>query len=255
MKIITLNVWGGKMFEPLIDFIRKHAEDTDIFCFQDCLFGDKAEFSPLRKGRINLFHELESVLPDFNSVIYRDEEESFFAGEMLPADVGCGQVIFLRKNIELLESGGFRSHPNGSYYKGATLVSGRCQWIKIHLNEGDVAILSVHGLWQKGSEKKDTPERLEQSAMIRKFSDAHEGKKILCGDFNIIQDGNALGILEEGMTNLVKKYNISSTRNSFYSKDEKFADYFFVSNDVETIDFKTFPDEVSDHLALFLDWK
>ena len=35
MKLITLNIWGGKVFEPLMEFFRKHAEDTDIFCLQE----------------------------------------------------------------------------------------------------------------------------------------------------------------------------------------------------------------------------
>ncbi len=35
MKIITLNIWGGKVFEPLMNFFKEHAEDTDIFCLQE----------------------------------------------------------------------------------------------------------------------------------------------------------------------------------------------------------------------------
>ena len=35
MKLITLNVWGGKVFEPLMDFFKKRAGDTDIFCLQE----------------------------------------------------------------------------------------------------------------------------------------------------------------------------------------------------------------------------
>ena len=34
MKLITLNIWGGHVHEPLHTFIKQHA-DTDIFCFQE----------------------------------------------------------------------------------------------------------------------------------------------------------------------------------------------------------------------------
>ncbi len=34
MKLLCLNVWGGKIHEPLLDFIKKHS-DIDIFCFQE----------------------------------------------------------------------------------------------------------------------------------------------------------------------------------------------------------------------------
>ena len=57
--------------------------DVDIFCFQDVLFGSKPEFTPIQQGRINLFAEMEKVLSDFNSVVYRDPEESYFHGELL----------------------------------------------------------------------------------------------------------------------------------------------------------------------------
>lgn len=255
MKLITLNLWGGKLYEPLIQFIKTHSFDTDIFCFEDALFGSRPEFSPLQKARINLFEEMQNVLPDFNAFIYRDPEESYIHGELLPLDVGCGQVIFVRKNIKVLENGGFRSHPDSPYHKGGDLVSGRCQWIKIKTDREDITILNLHGLWQRNSQKKDTPERVEQSQKIRDFFDSHNGKKILCGDFNIINDGNAMSMLEEGMINLIKEYNITSTRSSHYLKEEKFADYVLVSSDIKVKDFNVFVNEVSDHLPLRVDFK
>jgi exonuclease III len=253
MKLITLNLWGGKLYNPLIEFIKTHSGNVDIFCFQDALFGTKAEFSPVQKARTNLFEEIQKVLTDFNAFIYRDQEESYIHGELLPLDVGCGQVIFVRKNIEVLENGGFRSHPDSPYHKGGDLVSGRCQWIKIRSDGEEITILNLHGLWQRDSQKKDTPERMEQSQKIQEFFKNHTGKKILCGDFNIINDGNAMSMLEEGMVNLVKKFNITSTRSSHYPKEEKFADYVLVSKDIEVKDFQVLPDEVSDHLSLLLE--
>jgi len=34
MKLITLNIWGGHMFNPLLEFIQAH-QDIDIFCLQE----------------------------------------------------------------------------------------------------------------------------------------------------------------------------------------------------------------------------
>jgi len=48
MTIITLDIWGGKVREPLLEFFRAHASDTDIFCLQEVFFGD--DFSlPLQR--------------------------------------------------------------------------------------------------------------------------------------------------------------------------------------------------------------
>ena len=56
------------------------------------------------------------------------------------------------------------------------------------------------------------------------------------------------------MRNLVKEYEITSTRTSFYKKSEdKHADYIFVSNGIEVKDFRVLPEEVSDHSALYLE--
>lgn len=35
MKLVSLNVWAGRVFDPLMNFVSEHARDTDIFCFQE----------------------------------------------------------------------------------------------------------------------------------------------------------------------------------------------------------------------------
>ncbi len=255
MKLVTLNLWGGKLYEPLIQFIKEKSVDVDVFCFQDALFGSKPEFTAVQKGRVNLFLEMEKVLTDFHSVVYRDPDESYFHGELLPLDIGCGQTIFVRKSIQIIENGGFRSHPDSPYHKGGDMVSGRCQWIKLQLPDGEnLTLLNLHGLWQRNTNKADTPERIEQSKKINDFFKSVKGKKILCGDFNIIPDGQAMSMFEDGMTNLVKEYKIATTRSSHYPKEEKFADYILTSKDITVNDFKVLPDEVSDHLVLLVDF-
>ncbi|MGL6035657.1 MAG: hypothetical protein ACRC0B_00600 [Legionella sp.] len=34
MKLITLNIWGGYIRNPLLEFIHEH-KDIDIFCLQE----------------------------------------------------------------------------------------------------------------------------------------------------------------------------------------------------------------------------
>lgn len=255
MKLITLNVWGGKLYEPLIKFLEEHSKDVDIFCFQDALFGSKPEFTPIQNGRVNLFSEIEKVLTDFNFVIYRDPEESYFHGELLPLDIGCGQLIFVRKSIKILESGGFRSHEDSPYHKGGDMVSGRCEWVRLSSEIGDITVLNMHGLWQRNSKKADTLERLQQSEKVNQFFRSIQGKKILCGDFNLAPEGEAMRKFEDNMINLVKEYKITSTRSSHYPKEEKFADYILVSKDVVVTNFQVLSQEVSDHLPLILDFQ
>ena len=78
----------------------------------------------------------------------------------------------------------------------------------------------------------------------------------MSGDFNLLPDTQSIKKLENfGLRNLVKEYNITSTRTSFYTKSEKFADYAFVSSEIAVKDFKVLPDEVSDHSPLYLEFE
>ena len=101
--------------------------------------------------------------------------------------------------------------------------------------------------------KTDTEERILQSKHIRDFIKRQNEQTILVGDFNLSPDTESLAIVEEGLRNLVKEYGVTSTRTSFYKKEEKFADYALASPDVNIVDFKVLPDEVSDHAPLYLE--
>ncbi len=71
------------------------------------------------------------------------------------------------------------------------------------------------------------------------------------GDFNVLPETKSIQLLEAaGMRNLVREFGITSTRSPLYTKPEKYADYIFVSKDIEVASFEVLPDVVSDHMAL-----
>ena len=73
------------------------------------------------------------------------------------------------------------------------------------------------------------------------------------GDFNLLPETQSIKKLESiGLRNLIKEYGVTSTRTAHYTKLEKYADYMFVSRDIEVADFKVLPDAVSDHSPLYL---
>lgn len=254
---MTLNAWGGKIFEPLMDFVESHAKDTDIFCMQEMLFGPRAEFAPTSKGRMNLCSEIERRLPDFDTLAYPAPKEArYFEAELLPEDTYPGLVMFIRKGIDVIEQGGFRCYqrdiPAGADFGGKMTAS--CQWARIRQNDAsDVIVMNLHGLWQTKTEKIDTPERITQSRLLQDFLNARDGKKILCGDFNLRIDGESLSILEQNMANLIKKFGVTSTRSSLYTKPDRFADYVLVSPEIQVDQFAVLQNEVSDHLPLRLE--
>jgi exonuclease III len=252
MKLISLNIWGGIVYEPLINFIKNHSEDTDIFCFQEVLFGDTPDFTEINKGRINIFKEISDILSDFDSV-KRITIVDHLNSE--PIDFSGGQAIFIRKNIKIRDMGEMYCYdklPHNTNKGGKW--TGSVQWIEFSLNDSNFIISNLHGLWQQDTFGADTPERLTQSKKIKDFLNTKHGKKIICGDFNLNPHGNSISILEEGMINLININNINLTRSSFYLKQNKCSDYILISPDIQIKDFKLLKDEVSDHLPLFLDF-
>jgi len=151
-----------------------------------------------------------------------------------------------------LNEGEIIIHENKNYQGKGPIHSRILQWIECHLNNQMYAILNMHGLWN-GQGKKDSSERLYQSQRIYDFMQKLNIPIILCGDFNLRPDTESMRILEKNMNNLIKTYGVTSTRTSLYEKEEKFADYILVSNDVTVKEFKVLSEEVSDHAALFLE--
>ena len=115
-------------------------------------------------------------------------------------------------------------------------------------------ILNFQGMWHPTIKKIDCPERILQSQKIRVFMDALPGEKILCGDFNLNPDTESLALLEKGMRNLVKEYNITTTRSELYPKEQKFADYTLVTPGVDVKSFTVPALTVSDHLPMILEF-
>ncbi|KKU05473.1 MAG: Endonuclease/exonuclease/phosphatase [Parcubacteria group bacterium GW2011_GWA2_45_30] len=216
MKLITLNIWGGKVYAPLMAFLKEHAEEVDIFCLQE-VFNTSMEEEIPSEARIKIFSEIGSVLTSFT-------------GFHAPITIGwdfTGKPESRPRNVQYV-----RFSQNGIHY----------------------TICNFHGHWKPHTNKEDLPERIEQSQKIVEFLKPEKSKKILCGDFNLAPHTQSIRILEDGMRNLVKEYGITSTRSHYYTKDGKFADYILVSPEVEVKDFKVLPDVVSDHLPLYLEF-
>jgi len=242
------------VYDPLIEFIKNSAKDTDIFCFQELFFGDKPG-NDVGASRVNLAQELAKALPDFIMYPRLAPKGSYFMKQLSVSPIG--QAIFIRKNISIVEEGGFFTYPADSPIAPVLNHSGNFQYLKVRVNNGEFLIGNLHGLWQ-ASGKRDTPERLEQSGILQEFYNSQSGKKIICGDFNLRPETKSISILEESFKNLIKTYNIKSTRSHFYKDADKYSDYIsdyaFVSRDVDVKDFRVLNNIVSDHLAIELEF-
>ena len=242
MKMITFNTWGGRVgAEPIKNFFKKH-QDTDIFCLQEIWQTlDRGNIEVLdERIVITLLEEIASVLPD-HQIFFRPQYRNIY-----------GLASFVKKSIKVEDEGELfvfkhQGHENpisvGNHARNI-------QYLNLQTPKGTITIINFHGLWN-GQGKTDTPDRLEQSQKIANFISQLKTPFILTGDFNLNPDTESFKILEQCChRNLIKDYNVVSTRSKFYEKPGKFADYTLTSPEIKVIDFKVLPDEVSDHLAL-----
>ncbi len=84
---------------------------------------------------------------------------------------------------------------------------------------------------------------------------ALKAEYVLLGDFNLTPDTISLQMFEKelGCRDLIKEYGITSTRTHLYPKENKFADYAFVSRGVSLKKFEVMPDVISDHSPLLVE--
>jgi len=250
MKIITLNAWGGRVTEPLKEFLLQN-QDVDIFCLQEIFHNaEDKEISELLSGDTknlvrDLYQTTQGLLPTHNSFFTPVFEDYY------------GLAIFIKKNIVLKDNGEVLLYENRNFpdLKDPDKDHTRkMQWIRFTQNGSEYCVMNIHGHWDI-SGKLDTNNRILQSNRVRLFTEKlpRDIKKIMCGDFNLRPETKSMDILEEGMINLIKTNNVISTRTSLYKKEDRLADYILISPNIKPKDFKVVSNGVSDHSALFLE--
>ena len=85
MQLISLNIWGGHVREPLARFIKTY-QDVDVFCLQE-VYREADHKIALDDRVVNLhvYEEIEKLLPNHQG-FFRPVVDGIF-----------GQAIFIKK--------------------------------------------------------------------------------------------------------------------------------------------------------------
>lgn len=259
MKLISLNTWGGKALEPLLNFIAENEKDTDVLCFQEITFNTAGE-KEISGYRANLLNDLTKTLPEFN-YYYTPWLRGFDPkGKDVDYDLQEGIAIFIKKEYQLVENDENllinKKFPRVK--KDFSNMPSILQRVTIDFKGQALHIFTTHGVSFPGS-KLDTPDRIKQSEGIIEIMDKFEGPKILCGDFNLMPDTESINMLGDVSRNLIKEFNIQNTRsrlNPYFNKPDRqfFADYTFVSEDIKVKSFAVPDIAISDHLPMILEF-
>lgn len=253
MKLITLNVWGGKLYDSLLRFVKEYSQEIDIFCFQE-IYQAPVDRLISRGMHADIYGELAKNLPQHTGY-FTPHLQNYDLGGKVDFDLKAGLAIYIRKNIQVNECKDIFTYRDGLKLLNddITTIPRNLQYISFIVNNNNYLISHFHGIWYPKT-KTDTPDRIKQMRKIKEFLSPREERKILCGDFNVLPTTKSMKILEKGMVNLIKKYNIKTTRNKYYEREEKHTDYVLVSPNVTIKQFSVIDQLVSDHLPLLLEF-
>lgn len=265
MKIISLNAQAAYSFTSLMAFLEAHRADTDVFCFQEITSFEGT--APSQEGdglRPDAFQQIARRLPGFHG-LYAPVQDRIDWIEGFSGRASFGLATFVRPGLLLLDQADtFLCNSLNSYISGdyASLGYNALRVTVPHAG-GGLTICGLHGISLPG-DKLDSPARLEQSSRLLRFMSDRQGGAVIMGDFNLLPQTESVRRIENaGYRNLVREYGIATTRGSLVKKlhpeygagpfgFQEYADYAFVSPDIEVSSFDVPDLPVSDHLPLIL---
>lgn len=263
MRIVSLNAWGGAVFDELSDWLP--CSSADVLCLQEVTrtpgLGGWTHFADDERAlrqRANLFEDVRGVLPDHQGLFLTSD-----AGPVLDINgrvhrQDFGLAVFVDQKIPVIGYESCFVHRSFVDHDEWT-PSGRpriAQGVRVIDRESKrtMTIVHLHGLRDING-KHDTPERQVQAEQLASLvSDLRQPDDVtvVCGDMNLLPDSETFDILRSiGLVNLV---GTAHTRTSHYRKEVRHANYLLTSAPDAVKSFEIIENpEVSDHRPLVLD--
>jgi endonuclease/exonuclease/phosphatase family metal-dependent hydrolase len=262
VRIVSLNAWGGAVFDQLAAWLPECG--ADVLCLQEVTLtpglGGWTRFDDGERAlpqRANLFADVRAALPGHQAF--------FLASDAGPVSDGEGRrrqdfglAVFVDERIPVIGQqssfvhGSFVDHREWSIADRPRIAQG----VRLVDRPGDrtVTVVHVHGLRDPRG-KQDTPARRAQAERLASLvsgARAPDDLVVVCGDLNLLPDSETFDVL--GALGLVELVGSADTRTSLYPKPLRHASYLLVSDPgaVERFEIPAEP-EVSDHRPLVLD--
>lgn len=263
VRIISLNAWGGAVFEPLIEWLPRC--EADVLCLQEVTrtpgLGGQTSFDDGERSlpqRANLLADVSAVLPQHQALFVVSDSGPIQDPDGVTHRQDFGIALFVHQRLPVVGHiarfvhGAFVDHERWAIVdrpriaQAARLVdrqAGRT-----------VTVAHLHGLRDPAG-KHDTPQRLAQAERLADLVRATAQPQdlvVVAGDLNLLPNSETFEVLGRiGLTDLV---GTADTRTSRYPKPVRHANYLLVSDPPQVKRF-IIPSEpeVSDHRFLQLD--
>lgn len=267
MKIVSLNAWGGQVWDALGPWLRDLG--ADVLCLQEVTRAPVPSppwlvyEDPFRRleQRSDLFADISALLPEHQGLFapavrgaLRDPD-----GRAVPSEHGI--AMWVRRDLAVSRlvqdfiHGSFRSDGWGAEPVPRTMQAAR---IEDPATGSVFCIAHLHGL-RDATGKGDTEARAAQAGRILDVFRAvwsHGTACVLAGDFNLLPSSETFVQLRRaGLIDLISHHEITDTRTDLYPKPQRYADYMCVTEDLLNARFEApAVPVVSDHRPLILEF-
>ena len=242
IKILQLNVWGGRIKDGLTQFIKEG--NYDLICLQEAVCD----------------RNHTKALEYFMDTVDKIKEEADFKYEARSSQFGVSilnNTVHYESGNAILSKIPFK-HSEEKVLHGeylfATDLNQYEQAVKNNLYtaqkvilENNLTVINYHGYWLKDPLGDKTSILCMRSVadMIR----SDKNPVIVCGDLNVTSEAKAMRELDF-LRDLTAIHNIPTTlRNIRFTKDVP-CDHILISDDIKYQNFKVIDAPVSDHRAL-----
>ncbi|MGC1176825.1 MAG: endonuclease/exonuclease/phosphatase family protein, partial [Candidatus Saccharimonadales bacterium] len=228
MKLLQLNIWGGKLRYQITDYLSAlGAEQPDFMCMQEV--HDLKGISGALFATLDEIKKAGSFSEAFMSPAY--------AFRYMEREVGFGNATLSKLPFAATET----IFTRGTYKQNFDVTKDdyntrNFQLATVTINNVDVHILNHHAQHVPGTKKGDD-EISRQMRMIADTIDTLEGPVILCGDFNLAPSSPSLAIINDKLSNLSTRYRLKSTYSQLSNQNEV-CDYIFVNDLVKVRSFE-----------------
>ncbi|NUO99507.1 MAG: endonuclease [Nonomuraea sp.] len=264
MRVISLNAWGGAMFDELAPWL--DGCDADVLCLQEVTrtpgAGGWTRFDDAERSlpqRADLLADVRSRLPRHLGLYAVSDSGPVLDHRGVPRRQDFGLATFVSETFPIVGTraafvhGSYAEHRDGWPSDGRPRAALAVRVFDRRARRF-VTVVNLHGL-RDTQGKADTPARRAQA---ERLADLVTGVRedgdltVVCGDLNVLPGSETFGVLAKlGLTDLVRD---ADTRTSRYPRPVRHASYLLVSDPaaVQRFEIATTP-EVSDHRALILD--
>lgn len=241
MKLMQLNVWGGRLGKQIQNLIDQ--EKPDVICLQEAVSikGGSNGGWFLTVDEIKRLYKMSLAYSPVISFSFMRRNAEFGNAILTKAKLVNQNTVFTR--LEYKKDFDFENDD----YNIRNLLH-----VVVDNKGKDLHILTHHG-HHVPNHKKGNEETLRQCNQIAEYIKGLRGEIILTGDFNLEPNSESMEKINKILRNLAIETQLTTTRTPLTHKTEV-CDYIFVNEEVRVKSFNALDDVVSDHKALILEF-